>query len=205
MTLRNAGVLLAALALAACGGEDRETGEKPQAEQAPGTYRVRLETTKGDIVIEVHRKWAPIGADHFLELTRAGYFDDCPFFRVVPGFVVQWGINSDPAMTRKWADLSIRDDPVRKSNKRWRVTFGTTGRPHSRSTHVFVNLADNRGLDKQGFAPFGEVVEGRDVVEKIYDGYGGSISQPALTMQGRALLEEKYPKIDYIEDATVLE
>lgn len=201
-------LLLAVLSgalLAACGGDDKKQEPIPPAEPAPGTYRVKLETTEGDIVIEVHRDWAPIGADHFLRLVKAGYYDDCAFFRIVRNFVVQWGVNSDPAVTKRWINKNIRDDPVLKSNKQWYVTFGTTGPPNTRSTHVFINLKRNYGLDRQGFAPFGEVVEGREVVGKLYSGYASPPDQTVMAAQGRAYLQARFPKLDYIKKATVVE
>ena len=133
-------------------------------EQAPPTYRVKFDTSKGPFVIEVHRDWAPNGADRFYNLVKNGFFDDARFFRVVEGFMVQFGINGDPKVSAVWREARIKDDPVRISNKRTFVTFATAG-PNTRTTQVFINFGDNHNLDSQGFAPFGQVVSGMKVVE----------------------------------------
>lgn len=170
---------------------------------SPDTYRVRFETSCGDFTVEVQRKWAPLGADRFHELVKAGFYDECRFFRVVPGFVVQWGINGDPAVYTKWKDREIKDDKVTESNLKGFVTFASRG-PDTRTCQLFINLDDNQGLDNRGFAPFGKVIEGMDVVEKINAEYGGSPNQSLIQEQGNEYLKANFPKLDYIKKATVV-
>src|SRR5437773_11346522 len=142
------------------------------AQQAPDSFRVRVSTTKGDFVIAVHRAWAPRGADRFYNLVRSGFYDGVRFFRVIPGFMAQFGIHGDTGVTAAWRPRTIPDDPVRATNGRGMVTYATAG-PATRTTQIFINYGDNRRLDGSGFAPFGQVVEGMDVVDKLYGGYGG--------------------------------
>jgi peptidyl-prolyl cis-trans isomerase A (cyclophilin A) len=178
-------------------------------EQAPATYRVRFETSKGEFTIEVNRDWAPLGAGRFRELVESGFYDGARFFRVLPGFVVQFGLPRDPAVARKWSSARLQDDPVRESNTRGAVTFATAG-PNTRTTQVFINLAENRNLDGMGFAPFGSVVQGMDVVEQLYSGYGEGAphgrgpEQHRISMEGNAYLEKSFPKLDYIRKASIL-
>src|SRR6266511_6124409 len=146
------------------------------AQQAPDSFRVRVSTTKGDFVIAVHRAWAPYGADRFYNLVRTGFYDGARFFRVLPGFMAQFGIHGDTGVTAAWRERVIRDDPVRRTNGPGMVTFATAG-PGTRTTQVFINYADNSRLDGMGFAPFGQVVEGADVVGKLYGGYGEGAPQ----------------------------
>ena len=134
-------------------------------------FKANFDTSKGTFVIEVHRDWAPIGADRFYNLVKNGFYDDVRFFRVIPGFMAQFGIHGTPAVAKLWRPRAIKDDPVKQSNKRGYVTFATAG-PNTRTTQLFINFGDNAALDKQGFAPFGQVVTGMDVVDKIYNGYG---------------------------------
>src|SRR5439155_5100274 len=141
-------------------------------EKAPDTFKARFDTSKGAFVVTVHRAWAPMGADRFYNLVKNGFFDDCRFFRVLDNFMAQVGINGDPAIQSSWRNATIQDDPVKESNKPGFVTFAKTGLPNSRSTQIFINFKDNSSLDKQGFAPFGEVASGMDVVNKLYSGYG---------------------------------
>jgi len=141
-------------------------------EKAPETYKARLDTTKGPIVIEVHREWAPLGADRFYNLVKNGFYDDIRFFRVLDGFMAQFGMSGDPDIQKVWGRTNFMDDPVKQSNKRGFVTFAKSSAPNSRSTQVFINFVDNTSLDAQGFAPFGQIVEGMDVVDKLYSGYG---------------------------------
>ena len=133
----------------------------------PETFQAKFETSKGDFIVEVTRRWSPNGADHFHELVTSGFYDGCRFFRVVPGFMVQWGINGDPQLQSQWQDNTIDDDPVVQSNKRGFITFAKTGRPNSRSTQLFINFGDNSSLDRDGFSPFGRVIEGMDVVNSL--------------------------------------
>jgi len=169
---------------------------------APATFNVTFDTTKGPVVVEVHRDWAPIGADHFYELVKSGYFDGCRFFRVLPSFVVQFGIAADPAATRKWKEPALVDDPVLRHNVRGTLVYATAG-PNTRTTQLFINLVDNSRLDADGFAPFGTVTSGMDAVDAIYPGYGEAPQQPLIESQGNAYLQPQFPKLDYIRKATI--
>jgi peptidyl-prolyl cis-trans isomerase A (cyclophilin A) len=173
------------------------------ADEVPAVYKVKFETSGGDFVIEVNREWAPVGADRFHELVSKGFFDECRFFRVVPDFMVQFGINGDPAVQKEWRDARVKDDKVTQSNKRGYITFATSG-PNSRTSQVFINFKDNSFLDRQGFAPFGKVVEGMDVVDKINAEYGESPDQFSIQSKGNEYLKKEFPKLDYIKKATVL-
>lgn len=188
------------LAFAGCGG-----GSKQAASQSSpaSTYRVELDTTKGPVVIVVDRNLAPNGAQRFYELVKAGYFDGARFYRVVPGFVVQWGAAADPAVTKKW-DVTIPDDPVKASNMRGDVTFAATGQPNSRTTHMFINLGDNQRLSAMGFAPIGHVSSGMQTVDHIYSGYGEQPDQGQIGAQGNAYLERAFPRLDYIKSARIV-
>jgi peptidyl-prolyl cis-trans isomerase A (cyclophilin A) len=182
-----------------------EKKEAPATSQAhaPGVFNVTFDTTKGPVVVEVHRDWAPIGADHFRALVKAGYFDGCRFFRVVPSFIVQFGLAADPAVTRKWKEPALTDDTVLQHNVRGTLVYATAG-PNTRTTQLFINLVDNsRGLDAQGFAPFGTVISGMDAVDAIYPGYGEAPQQPLIESQGNAYLQPQFPKLDYIRKATI--
>jgi peptidyl-prolyl cis-trans isomerase A (cyclophilin A) len=202
-------ILVSSIAgLISCGKSERKTAEtKP----APAQYKVKLQTSKGDVVILVHRDWSPLGADHFYELVKMGYYDDNAFFRVIKGFVVQFGMNGDPAVNKSWSQITINDDPPKVSNKTGSVTFAKTGEPNSRSTQIFINTGDNSAtLDSQGFTPFGEVIQGLDLVMEIYSGYGDAPpqgegpNQAAIADIGNGYLEEHFPKLDYIKKATVI-
>src|SRR6266567_5162655 len=151
--------------------------------KAPAVYKAKFTTTTGDFVVEVHRDWAPLGADRFYNLVRYGYFTNAAFFRVVPGFVVQFGLNANPALNKVWHEAAIQDDPVTQSNKRGTLVFATAG-PNTRTTQFFINFVDNARLDGMGFAPFGTVVEGMDVVDKIFPAYGEKPRQDLITDQG---------------------
>jgi cyclophilin family peptidyl-prolyl cis-trans isomerase len=177
--------------------------EKP-APPAPAanTYKVRFVTSKGPIVLEVHNDWAPIGAAHFRELVKAGYYNGARFFRVVPRFVVQFGLAAKPSVTKK-LDKAIKDDPVTQTNRTGSLAFATMG-PNTRTAQIFINLVSNQRLDSQGFAPFAQVIEGMDVVEHLYSGYGENPDQEAITNQGNAYLEKNFPNLDYIKMATIL-
>jgi peptidyl-prolyl cis-trans isomerase A (cyclophilin A) len=214
MRLQSTIIAVAAIALAAtigvAGQADTAKLRNPAAlnEQAPPTFKANFETTKGPFVIEVHREWAPIGADRFYNLVRNGFFDDVRFFRVISGFMAQFGIHGTPAVQSAWRAASLKDDPVRQSNKRGTVTFATAG-PNTRTTQFFINFGDNTGLDKQGFAPFGEVVSGMGVVDKINAEYGEGAprgkgpDQGRLQSEGNAYLNKEFPKLDYIKSATI--
>lgn len=171
--------------------------------EAPEKFRVKFETSKGDVVLEVYRDWAPVGVDHFYKAVEEGFYNDVRFFRVVPGFIVQFGINGDPNLQKKWRDINLKDDPVKQSNKQGTVTYATAG-PNTRTTQLFINLNDNAFLDNQGFAPFAKVVEGMDVVEKINAEYGERPDQGAIQQLGNAYLNESFPKLDFIKKASVV-
>jgi len=173
-------------------------------EQAPATYKAAFDTSAGKFVIDVHRDWAPKGADRFYNLVKNGYYDDCRFFRVISGFMVQFGINGDPALNKVWAPARIQDDPVKKSNTRGMVTFAMGG-PNTRTTQVFINFGNNANLDPQGFPPFGEVTSGMDVVDKLHSDYGEAAQKRfvEIQQQGNAFLEKNFPKLDYIKHATI--
>jgi peptidyl-prolyl cis-trans isomerase A (cyclophilin A) len=172
--------------------------------KAPEMFRAKFATTKGDFVVEVHREWAPLGADRFYNLVRNRFFTNAAFFRVVPNFIVQFGLNADPAVNKAWENAKIADDPVTHGNKPGTIVFATAG-PRTRTTQLFINFKDNGpSLDGQGFAAFGEVVEGMDIVRQIYPGYGEQPDQSAITNQGKAYLDKNFPKIDFIKSATVI-
>jgi peptidyl-prolyl cis-trans isomerase A (cyclophilin A) len=177
-------------------------------EKAPDTFKAKFDTSKGVIVIEVHRDWAPLGADRFYNLVKNGFYDDIRFFRVLDNFMAQFGINGDPAVMAAWRGANIKDDAVKQSNKRGFITFATGG-PNTRTTQVFINFKDNVGLDGQGFSPFGEVVSGMDVVDKLYSGYGEGApqgrgpDQSRTQMEGNAYLTKEFPKLDFIKKATI--
>ncbi|MBI1897190.1 MAG: peptidylprolyl isomerase [Acidobacteria bacterium] len=169
----------------------------------PATFKVRFETSKGPFLVEVHRDWAPIGASRFHDLIQDRYYDGARFFRVVPNFVVQFGIAAAPAMTKKW-DKPIKDDAVAQTNRTGSLAFATMG-PETRTTQVFINLRSNQTLDNQGFAPFGQVVEGMKVVESLYGGYGNAPDQGEITRRGNAYLNEQFPRLDFIRTARIIE
>ncbi len=180
-------------------------------EAAPNEYKVLLHTTQGDVVILVHRDWSPIGADHFYELTKMGFYNNNGVFRALPGFIVQWGINGDPQVNKSWSAISIKDDPPHVPNKVGTVVFAKTSEPNSRTTQVFINLGDNSAaLDPQGFTPLGEVIQGMDNVTKFYTGYGEGApggtgpSQAAIADIGNPYLEEHFTKLDYIKKAMIV-
>jgi peptidyl-prolyl cis-trans isomerase A (cyclophilin A) len=168
--------------------------------KAPDTFDVKFTTTKGDFTIRVHRDWAPIGADRFYNLAKHHFYNDASFFRVLPNFVVQFGISAYPAVTKVWTKMDLKDDPVTQSNKPGTVTFATSG-PDTRTTQVFINFGSNDFLDGKGFAPFGEVTSGMDVVKLLYSGYGENASgnQGLIEAQGKTYLDKNFPKLDSIK------
>jgi peptidyl-prolyl cis-trans isomerase A (cyclophilin A) len=181
-------------------------------ETAPAMYKVDFDTSAGTFVVEVHRDWAPNGADRFYNLVKNGFYDNARFFRVIPGFMVQFGINGDPALNSVWRNSRIPRDPAKESNNRGYITFAMQGGPagpDTRTTQVFINFGNNANLDGIGFAPFGKVSKGMDVVEKIYSGYGeGAPSgkgpeQERIQAEGNAYLTKDFPKMDYIKKATI--
>jgi peptidyl-prolyl cis-trans isomerase A (cyclophilin A) len=177
-------------------------------EKAPANYKAKFETSKGAFVVEVHRDWAPNGADRFYNLVKNGFYDNARFFRVMSDFMVQFGINGDPKISASWRGARIKDDPVRQSNRRGYITYATSG-PDSRTTQVFINYRDNAGLDPQGFAPFGQVVSGMNVVDTLYGGYGEGAprgpgpDQGRLQMEGNAYLAKEFPQLDFIKKASI--
>jgi peptidyl-prolyl cis-trans isomerase A (cyclophilin A) len=177
-------------------------------EKAPETFKARFDTSAGPFVVEVHRGWAPLGADRFYNLVKNGFYDDVRFFRVLDNFMAQFGINGDPAVMTAWRSASIKDDTVKESNKRGYITFATGG-PDTRTTQVFINFKDNSNLDSQGFSPFGQVVSGMEVVDKLYSGYGEGAprgqgpDQGRTQMEGNAYLNKEFPKLDYVRRATI--
>lgn len=179
--------------------------------KAPDTYRAKFTTTKGDFVVEVTRAWAPLGADRFYNLVKGGYFDGAPLYRVISNFMVQFGFSPTPAVSKAWDKATIKDDPVKQSNKRGYITFATSG-PNSRTTQVFINYRDNgSNLDSQGFAPFGTVVEGMDVVDNFYKGYGDGAdmgghgpTQTNLANLGIAYVKKSFPNLDTITSAEIV-
>lgn len=179
-------------------------------EQAPAVFKAKFTTTKGDFVIEAHRDWSPFGADRFYNLVKIGFFDGVKFFRAVPNFMVQFGIHGDPRVMNKWRDANIPDDKVVKSNTRGFVSFATAG-PDTRSTQIFINFVDrNAQLDGMGFSPFGQVVEGMEIVDALYQGYGEGApqgrgpDQGRIQYEGNAYLDKEFPQLDAVKTAVVL-
>lgn len=233
MTTRLTGVALG-LSLLACGGEQSggdQTGQQSAAtpgtpsatpsaapaasanpllnpmamnETAPATYRAKFETSKGDFTVEVTRAWAPLGADRFYNLVKNGFYDDARFFRVIQGFMAQFGINGDPQVSARWRAARIQDDPVKQSNTRGMITFAKGG-PNSRTTQLFISFGDNSRLDADGFPPFGRVAQGMDVVDKINSEYGETPNQGTIQGQGNAYLNAQFPRLDYIKKATIVQ
>jgi peptidyl-prolyl cis-trans isomerase A (cyclophilin A) len=210
--LKHARILLPVLALAAFATPVLAQGNlaNPAAlrETAPASYKAKFETSKGVFVIQVSREWAPIGADRFYNLVKNGFFDNARFFRVVRSFMVQFGIHGEPAIQKNWKTAGMKDDPVRASNKRGNITFATAG-PNTRTTQVFINFKDNESLDGQGFAPFGQVVSGMEIVDSLYSGYGeGAPSgrgpdQNRIQTEGNAYLQRDFAQLDFIKKATI--
>jgi len=175
-------------------------------EEAPKKFRVKFETSKGEFEVLVKRGWSPLGADRFYNLVKSGFYDDVRFFRVVEGFVVQFGISGEPGVSRAWREKAIEDDPVVEKNTRGSVSFAKSGK-NTRTTQVFINLGNNTRLDQMGFSPFGRVMKGMAVVDQLYSGYGENLTrkQHNIVADGNVYLEQKYPKLDYIEKATIVD
>jgi peptidyl-prolyl cis-trans isomerase A (cyclophilin A) len=177
-------------------------------EQAPATYKARFDTSKGVFVIDVRREWAPIGADRFYNLVKNGFYDDNRFFRVISGFMVQFGINGNPQVSAPWRAAQIKDDPVKQSNKRGFITFATAG-PNSRTTQVFINFGDNARLDSLGFAAFGQVSTGMNVVDQLYSEYGEGApngrgpNQGRIQAEGNSYLTKEFPNMDFVRKASI--
>lgn len=206
-----------ALVLCSCATRDRTndasgTTERPGVATetpAPPVFRTHFETSAGVFEIEVHREWAPRGADRFYHLVQSGYYDGIRFFRVLAGFMAQFGISGDPKVAAAWRERRLPDDPVRQSNTRGMVSFATAG-PNTRTTQAFINYGDNSALDGMGFAPFGRVVEGMDVVDRLYADYGEGAprgrgpDQGRIQAEGNAYLERDFPQLDYVIRATII-
>jgi len=173
--------------------------------KAPETFKAQFTTTKGDFIVEVHRDWAPFGADRFYNLVKNGFYNDASFFRVVPGFVAQFGMSASPAVNKVWQNASIKDDQVKVGNKRGNLVFAATQAPNSRTTQIFINFKDNVALDTQGFAAFGTVIDGMDVVDRLYSGYGDNgPDQGLISSEGKAYLDKSFPKLDSVKTARIL-
>ena len=182
--------------------------QAPAAEQAPATYKVKFDTTKGPFVVQVTRDWAPLGADRFYTLVKSGFYDNVRFFRVISGFMVQFGITGDPTVMAQWREKPVKDDPVKQSTKRGFITFAMAG-PNTRTSQVFINFNDNTNLDGMGFAPFGRVISGMDVVDKLNPEYGEGAprgrgpDQGRMQREGNAYLAKEFGRLDYIKKATL--
>ena len=172
-------------------------------ETAPDTFQVLFDTSKGEFTVDVTRAWAPKGADRFFNLVKNGYYDNCRFFRVVKGFMVQFGINGDPQLNNVWRVSQFEDDRKKESNKRGTITFAHAG-PNSRTTQLFINYADNSFLDAQGFPPFGQVTRGMEVVDAINDEYGENPDQRRIQLEGNQYLDSAFPNLDYIKSAIIV-
>jgi len=173
------------------------------SEQSPPTFQVAFDTSKGRFVVDVHREWAPIGADRFYNLVKNGFFDEVRFFRVIGGQLAQFGMHGDPRVQDAWRDAAVQDDPVMHSNTRGTVSFASRG-PNTRTTQLFINLTDNRAYDRLGFSPFAEVVTGIDVVDSLYAGYEERPEQGLIDEEGNAYLTREFPNLDYIKKAALL-
>ena|SRR5205085_11168308 len=202
-------IALPLLVLAGCSSTDQGRKEQPPTlpEKAPGVFKIDLDTSKGPILIEVHKDWAPVGVDHLYSLVKTGYYDGNRFFRVTHSYV-QFGVNGDPRTNALWSTAYLPDDPVKQSNVKGAVTFAHLG-ANNRTTQLFFNLRDNKDLDKQGFAPLGKVVSGMEVVESLYSAYGdvpprGQGPDPSrIATEGNAYLQSHFPRLDYIRKASI--
>jgi len=199
----------ALLALAGCSSSDEPKKEAapPKVEKAPDVFQLNLDTSKGAIVVEIHKDWAPNGVDHLFDLVKSGYFDGNRFFRVTQRYA-QFGINGDPKLSGLWSNAFLPDDPVKQSNVKGTLTYAHLG-ANNRTTQLFFNLKDNKDLDKEGFAPVGKVVSGMEAVESLYSSYGdmpprGQGPDPTkIQQQGNSYLESRFPRLDYVKKATI--
>jgi peptidyl-prolyl cis-trans isomerase A (cyclophilin A) len=200
MKSRALAIVLAALTLIQQG-----VSSQVKDEQAPATFRARFDTSQGPFVIEVRREWAPIGADRFYTLVKRGFYNDARFFRVLSGFMAQFGLSGDPKVQGEYALANLMDEPPKQSNLRGFVSFAKESAANTRYTMVFINFEDNSYLDADGFAPFGQVVSGMDVVEKLYSGYGRQNvpDQRRITREGNTYLNAEYPQLDFIKTARI--
>jgi len=179
------------------------TPAPPTAPQGPDSFLVALTTSRGPLTLVVHRAWAPQGADRFYTLVKQGFYNGARFFRVVRGFVVQFGLPADPQVGRTWSSQALPDDPVRQPNRRATLVFASAG-PNTRTTQLFINLADNLRLDGLGFAPIGRVTERMGIVDSLYGQYGERPSQDSIDLQGEPYLARAYPHLDRIRSATIV-
>jgi len=206
-------LILCAVCLAAIGcgsSEPEKKAEVAKSEKAPDVFNVNFDTSKGMVIVEVHRDWAPNGVDHFYTLVKSGFYDGTRFFRVLRDFVAQFGINGDPKTNALWATATIPDDPVKQSNVRGTLTYAASGMPNSRSTQLFFNLRTNANLDNSGFAPIGKVTQGMDVVDNFFNSYGemapagGQGPDPGqIGTQGNEYLQSHFPRLDFVKKATI--
>jgi peptidyl-prolyl cis-trans isomerase A (cyclophilin A) len=187
------------------------TDASKAVEEAPATFKVKFETTQGDIVVQVTRDWSPQGADRFYNLVKIGYFKDIAFFRAIKNFMVQFGVSGYPEVAAVWREANLQDEEVKQSNTRGRLTYAKSGAPNSRTTQMFINYSDNSNLDGMGFAPFGEVVAGMDVLDALHTGYGEGAprgrgpDQGKVQALGNAYLKADFPKLDYILKASIVD
>ncbi len=206
-----AGALMLGFASVSSGQGGNDALKNPVAlnETAPDEFRVKFDTSAGEFTVEVHRDWAPNGADRFYNLVKNGFYDEVRFFRVIENFMVQFGIHGDPAVSSAWRDARIPPDGVDQSNRRGYVTYAMAGSPDTRTTQVFINFGNNSSLDRQGFAPFGRVVDGMRVVDRIYSDYGEGAprgrgpSQGRVQAEGNTYLNADFPRLDYVNAATI--
>lgn len=198
---------LALLCGACSGGGGSSTTEFAPVpnEKAPDHFKTRLETSQGNVLVQVERDWAPIGADRFYNMVKSGYLNGDRFFRVVPNFVIQFGLNGDPKVSERWKQANLKDEPVKENNMRGTLTFAASAAPNSRATQLFINTNDNVTLDSRGFAPFGRVIDGMKVVDQIYSGYGEQPDQGRIQSEGNAYLQWAFPKLDYIKTAVIVQ
>lgn len=212
MTKRAGLWLISSLCIAALGCSSSEPEKKvdtSKTEKAPDVFNVNFDTSKGPVIVEIHRDWAPVGVDHFYTLVKLGFYDGTRFYRVIHDFVAQFGMNGDPKTNEVWANTPIPDDPVRQSNVRGTLTFAAAQMPNSRSTQLFFNLKNNEMLDRMGFAVIGKVTQGMDVVDSFYQGYGemapnGAGPDPMqIGTQGNQYLESHFPRLDFVKKATI--
>jgi peptidyl-prolyl cis-trans isomerase A (cyclophilin A) len=174
-------------------------------ERAPDLFRARFDTSQGSFVIAVEREWAPLGADRFYNLVKNGFYNESRFFRVLDGFMAQFGMHGDPSVQSAWRTANLKDEPAKKSNTRGFVSFTRESTPNSRYTMIFINYKDNSYLDADGFAPFGQVVAGMDAVERLYSGYGRQNipDQRRILREGNAYLQAEYPELDFVKTAAI--
>ena len=202
-------LVAACLVAAGCGSSEPEKKAAVANEKAPDVFNVNFDTSKGTVIVEIHRDWAPNGVDHFYTLAKTGFYDGSKFFRVLRDFVAQFGVNGDPKTNAIWSTTMIPDDPVKQSNVRGTLTFAAASMPNSRSTQLFFNLKNNAMLDGMGFAPIGRVTQGMDVVDSFYNSYGEGAPQGAgpdqtqIAAQGNQYLESRFPRLDFVKKATI--